>query len=68
MSAYHQTDHELKLITTFWNSDIADSKFIDALNYYLKEIRNETNLCTYNEIVDLSCVRDIQYVFSIRGA
>ena len=60
MSAHHQIDRELKLITTFWDSNTADNKFIDALNFYLKEVRNEADLCTYNELVDCSCVSNIE--------
>lgn len=60
MTAHHQTDNESKLITTFWDGNIADNKFIDALKYYQKEIKNNTDLCSYNEMVDLSCVSAIQ--------
>ena len=60
MTAHHDIDHDLKLITTFWDSNIADNKLIDALNNYQKEIKSQEEMYSYNEIVDLSCVSSMQ--------
>ena len=60
MAAHHHVDHESKLITTFWDGNVADNKFIDALQNYQAEIKNNTDFSSYNELVDLSCVSGIQ--------
>lgn len=59
MTAHHQIDHESKLIATYWDGNVADNKFISALKQYQTEIKNKSDLCSYNEIVDLSCISTI---------
>ena len=60
MTAHHQIDHNSKLITTFWDSNTADNKLIDSLKNYQKEIKNQEEVYSYNEIVDFSLISSIQ--------
>ena len=60
MTAHHQIEHESKLIITFWDDNTADNNFIDALKCYQEKIKKQTDLCSYNEMVDFSRVSFIR--------
>lgn len=60
MPAFHHINHHSKFILTYWCGDANDDDFIDALNHYLENVKNQQSLYSYNEIADFSSVGSIQ--------
>ncbi len=54
MPAQHKIDHNARLITTIWFGEAVDNELIDALTKYQRDIKNQSNYFSYNEIVDFS--------------
>lgn len=63
MPAIHQVDHDARLITTIWKGDTADLGLIYALDNYLTNYKEDTELTSYNELVDLSEIQHIKITF-----
>lgn len=60
MPANHFIDKENKIIFTSWDGEPSDSDLIDALNIYLRDIKNNSELYDYNELVDFTGTQGIK--------
>ncbi len=56
MPVQHSIDHSTKIITTTWSGEAADIELIEALLKYQQNIKNQSEFCSFSEIVDFRTV------------
>lgn len=64
MPASHHIDTINKLVITEWSGNADIGKFNLVYQNYLKKIQNNPVLADYHEIVNLTCVKKVNYNFN----